>query len=714
MKKFALAFFTAAAVLAFSLGCALVCPQRGFADQNAPKDDEIVKKDANGNPVELKTKAGFHIAYMGTFRVADGEEKPANDVVSVFMVMADRDMQLWTDTGSGIDTKTHKFNYRNNNWCHIAGNNARQTDILEGLWMRVEFFHVLPLDIFGELPRVGRFDHFTFAEAGKGETMTKLTYRKIRVQPASALKELEPALAAIEEGDEEEIEVPTASKPRATAKENSNKPKPDEGQPKTEPAKPEAKTAEPETLTEPKPAEKKNAYKTWFGPVQVTESNRNNLALVLGLKNGTITYSPASSGKTARLDLKDVTIENLFTERYDTSPHPASYHWWSYAAVYSEEDLTVNVSGMNLIDTSGFSVKGANLFGIHSRGNLTIQGDGGLIVHCGETTNNNSLDYRGSVALYAEKVLTARGEVNLLAEGGKGEHGSTGIRGSKGIRVEGSASVIASGGFSPYNSFGCWEGPVEVFGGSLMMIGSTRALEGTLALNEGFSAVTNTEVPEAEDSKAESAETLAPGTYSEEIAKFKYIDVATMAVPESSPKLKPEPNPEPTPPAKPVKPEPQPEPKQEPQQEPPAPKVEPKRELTANRSENFANSLWSAGTQEAVEAAVKAGANVNAANVYGNTALLIAVAQREPDLAAINALIKAGANLNEGDAFGCTALIRSVKRSDPKLEVIVALLDAGADVTVKDQWGHTAADYAGKNRNLKDTDILKRLESARK
>ncbi|MBQ9527848.1 MAG: hypothetical protein IJR68_09565, partial [Fretibacterium sp.] len=101
-------------------------------------------------------------------------------------------------------------------------------------------------------------------------------------------------------------------------------------------------------------------------------------------------------------------------------------------------------------------------------------------------------------------------------------------------------------------------------------------------------------------------------------------------------------------------------------------------------------------------------------NVYGNTALLIVVAQREPDLAAINALIKAGANLNEGDAFGCTALIRSVKRSDPKLEVIVALLDAGADVTVKDQWGHTAADYAGKNRNLKDTDILKRLESARK
>ena len=445
MKKFAIAFFAAASALALSIGCA-------YAEQNAPENDEIVKKDTGGNPVELRTKGGLHIAYMGTFRLADDTEKPVDDVVSVFMVRANRDMTLWTNTEGGVDTKTNKFNYTNNDWCHIGGNNTRQVEIIEGLWMRVEFFHVMPVEKFGETPRIGRFNEFAFAEAGKGETATKLSYRKIRVQPASALKELEPTLAAIEEGDEEEIEVPTASKPRAAAKENGNKPQPE---PKPNP------TPKPEPNPEPIPPAK-----------------------------------PAPTQPTPEL------------ARSEPKPAPKP---------------------------------------------------------------------------------------------------------------------------TPANS-----------------------------------------------------------------------------EPKPAPVTEPEPvKPEP-------EPEPEPEPKQETQQEPPAPKAEPKRESTANSREDFANSLWSAGTQESVEAAVKAGADVNAANVYGNTALLIVVAQREPDLAAINALIKAGANLNEGDAFGCTALIRSVKRSDPKLEVIAALLDAGADVTVKDQWGHTAADYAGKNRNLKATDILKRLESTRK
>ena len=198
MRKFV--FFALLAALALSTYAA-------FADEPAAQEaeDKIIKKDTAGNPVELETKDGLHIIYMGTFRVAaapeeGGEEKPANDVVSVFMVKASRDMTLWTNTEGGVDTKTNKFNYRNNDWCHIGGNNTRQVEILEDIWMRVEFFHVLPVEKFGETPRIGRFNEFAFAEAGK--PATKLTYKKIRVQPWDAWKEVEKKVVAMEEDED--------------------------------------------------------------------------------------------------------------------------------------------------------------------------------------------------------------------------------------------------------------------------------------------------------------------------------------------------------------------------------------------------------------------------------------------------------------------------------------------------------------------------------
>ncbi len=201
MRKFVFALFAGLAALALSLGCA-------FADEPPTQEaeDKIVKKDTAGNPVELETKDGLHIVYMGTFRASaapeqGGEEQPINDIVSVFMVKANRDMTLWTNTEEGVDTKTNKFSARSSDWCHIAGNNTRQVEILEDVWMRVEFFHVLPLDKFGELPRVGRFKEFAFAEAG--HPATKLTYKKIRVQPWAAWKEVEKKVIAMEEDEDE-------------------------------------------------------------------------------------------------------------------------------------------------------------------------------------------------------------------------------------------------------------------------------------------------------------------------------------------------------------------------------------------------------------------------------------------------------------------------------------------------------------------------------
>ncbi|MCR5346680.1 MAG: hypothetical protein K6E38_02805 [Fretibacterium sp.] len=199
MKKFVFAFF---AVLALSLGCA-------FADEPAAQEaeDKTLKKDAAGNPIDLKTKDGLRIAYMGTFRIMaapeeGGEEKVTDKIVSVFMVKADRDMTLWVNAQGGVDTKTNKFSC-NDDWCHIAGNSNRQVEILEDIWMRVEFFHVLPLDKFSELPRIGRFFEFAFAEAGKEPC--KLVYKKIRVQPWKVWKEVEKKVIAMEE-DEEDIE----------------------------------------------------------------------------------------------------------------------------------------------------------------------------------------------------------------------------------------------------------------------------------------------------------------------------------------------------------------------------------------------------------------------------------------------------------------------------------------------------------------------------
>ena len=206
MRKFAFCVF-----FAFMAALMACC---AFADEPAAPEagDRIIKKDTAGNPVELETKDGLHILYMGTFRMAaapeeGGEEQPTDDIVSVFMVKAARDLTLWTNTEGGVDTKTKKFNCRDGNWCHIAENNTRQVEILEDIWMRVEFFHVLPRDQFGDLPRVGRFNEFAFAEAG--HPAIKLVYKKIRVQPWSTWKEVEKKVIAMEEDEDEESDGET-------------------------------------------------------------------------------------------------------------------------------------------------------------------------------------------------------------------------------------------------------------------------------------------------------------------------------------------------------------------------------------------------------------------------------------------------------------------------------------------------------------------------
>ena len=98
------------------------------------------------------------------------------------------------------------------------------------------------------------------------------------------------------------------------------------------------------------------------------------------------------------------------------------------------------------------------------------------------------------------------------------------------------------------------------------------------------------------------------------------------------------------------------------------------------------------------------------------TALMLACDRREIDLDIVTALLDAGADVNAKDKFGCTALTYAVKGGH--IQVVEALLKAGVDINIKNENGLTAIDYAMYDATTKDnpnqTDhlaILERLET---
>ena len=109
-----------------------------------------------------------------------------------------------------------------------------------------------------------------------------------------------------------------------------------------------------------------------------------------------------------------------------------------------------------------------------------------------------------------------------------------------------------------------------------------------------------------------------------------------------------------------------------------------------------------------IEAALKDGANANARNSEGYTALM-AAAMKNPDSEAVKVLLNAGADIDAKGPGDTTALMEAAaENSNP--EVIEVLLNAGADIDARLLTGATALMVAAMNNS--NPEVIKVLLNA--
>lgn len=109
---------------------------------------------------------------------------------------------------------------------------------------------------------------------------------------------------------------------------------------------------------------------------------------------------------------------------------------------------------------------------------------------------------------------------------------------------------------------------------------------------------------------------------------------------------------------------------------------------------------------EATKILLKAGANVNArVEHYGTSPLLFATSPEwysaSPNrmLEEIELLLEAGADVNARNIYGTSALMHAARETtNPK--VVEALLKAGADKNARDEGGKRVIDYLDENQNI--------------
>ena len=122
--------------------------------------------------------------------------------------------------------------------------------------------------------------------------------------------------------------------------------------------------------------------------------------------------------------------------------------------------------------------------------------------------------------------------------------------------------------------------------------------------------------------------------------------------------------------------------------------------------------LWVAPARdnpEMVKVLIEKGADVNAKDNEGETALMIAASQSNPGI--LEALIEAGAEVDATNKAGGTALMAAAFRAN--IEEIKILLAKGADRKLKDKKGRTASDIAKEgSKNYSDGENAKRFAEA--
>jgi len=111
------------------------------------------------------------------------------------------------------------------------------------------------------------------------------------------------------------------------------------------------------------------------------------------------------------------------------------------------------------------------------------------------------------------------------------------------------------------------------------------------------------------------------------------------------------------------------------------------------------------GRLEKLKSLIASGADINAVNTHGRSALMGAVYVRNRRI--VRELLLEGANVNTVDAQGRSALMIAVTTGDH--EIVQMLVDAGADISMEDKNKNTAITLAERR---KDKKLQKLLDAA--
>lgn len=107
-----------------------------------------------------------------------------------------------------------------------------------------------------------------------------------------------------------------------------------------------------------------------------------------------------------------------------------------------------------------------------------------------------------------------------------------------------------------------------------------------------------------------------------------------------------------------------------------------------------------------VNALIQAGGDIaeSEPKYRSNSLHLAAYSSRNPKV--IEALLVAGANINARNYLGETALIMSVN-SNPETKITTQLIKSGADINARDYQGHSVLDYAKAAKRTYIVNLLK-------